>query len=253
MTDYGKRQSIGAIIANSYTLYLDNWLVLCSIAAAYLPLAVLEYALRIVLATHISGSGAAVLFGFLSLVPAYVLIGAVNVVVLDVCLDRKPSVVRAYRLAFRRLPHLLAVNLAAGLLIFIGTFLLVIPGVYLVLRYLFVAPITFAEWLGPSDAMRRSGELARGHYLRNLAACLLCVIAIGIPIALICAVGVFAGGGLGKATGIGAWGVVIAMVVLIVAVTPLPEIPMVLLYFDMRARKDAVDGAVPASGLESAE
>src|SRR2546430_1702722 len=58
---------------------------------------------------------------------------------------------------------LIAATVVAELLIAVGLLLLIVPGVYLALRFAVVAPTASFEHAWPRRAMRRSWELVRGH------------------------------------------------------------------------------------------
>ena len=59
---------------------------------------------------------------------------------------------------------LLGAILISGLLTGIGYLLLVLPGIYLMLRFSLVAPAAIVERRGGMAPLRRSGELVRGSY-----------------------------------------------------------------------------------------
>ena len=64
----------------------------------------------------------------------------------------------------RVLPVVVAAQIVAGIGIGIGLLAFVLPGIYLLLRWAVVAQAAALEntdWIG---ALRRSGELVRGHY-----------------------------------------------------------------------------------------
>jgi hypothetical protein len=78
----------------------------------------------------------------------------------------RPQIVDVARRGLRVLPVVAAAEIIAGLGIFGGLILFVFPGIYLLLRWAVVAQaaaIERTDWLG---ALRRSGELVRGNYLR---------------------------------------------------------------------------------------
>jgi hypothetical protein len=82
------------------------------------------------------------------------------------------------------LPVVAAAQIVAGLGIGIGLFALIIPGILLAIHWCVVAQVAAAErvdWLG---ALRRSGELAVGHYGHVLGLILLTgAIAFGVTLA----------------------------------------------------------------------
>jgi hypothetical protein len=60
--------------------------------------------------------------------------------------------------------------------IYIGLAWCIIPGIYFALAYSLVAPVFMIEGLQSTDAMRRSGRLASGHFWRIFVVLLLAVI-----------------------------------------------------------------------------
>ena len=63
----------------------------------------------------------------------------------------------------------------------IGTLLLVIPGIYLMLRYSLAVPVTVIEGRRGSDAIERSGELMEGRYGAALLRYVLLLLLIAPP------------------------------------------------------------------------
>ncbi len=70
----------------------------------------------------------------------------------------------------------LAVSLLAGIIISIGLVLLVIPGIYLGLRFQFAPYLVVDRGIGPLAALAQSGDLTRGVKLRLLGFDLLLVL-----------------------------------------------------------------------------
>lgn len=83
--------------------------------------------------------------------------------VADVVVGREPSVSRSYRAALSRFGPLLGATLLILLGVMAGFFLLVVPGIFLVVRWLVAVPAIVLERRGATDGMRRSWELVRGE------------------------------------------------------------------------------------------
>lgn len=64
----------------------------------------------------------------------------------------------------RRLWALLGLSILSGLGILLGFVLLILPGLYLYVRWSLAAPILIAEGVGPAEALRRSGEEISGRF-----------------------------------------------------------------------------------------
>ena len=68
-----------------------------------------------------------------------------------------------YRRVRPTLIPLLLAGVLAGIGILIGFILLIVPGLILLTRWVLVTPAVVLERLGPTDALRRSWNLVRGH------------------------------------------------------------------------------------------
>jgi hypothetical protein len=132
--------------------------------------------------------------------------------------------------ALRVLPTVVAAAIVSGIGIAVGSVLLLIPGIYLQLRWAVVAQVAAAERGDWISALRRSGELARFNYLR-IAGVLILVALITFMISAIGASIV------GDSNSIAAIAVEIAVVVLLHSFASLV---LALLYFDLYAREGAV-------------
>ncbi|AHE57505.1 glycerophosphoryl diester phosphodiesterase membrane domain-containing protein [Sphingomonas sanxanigenens] len=76
---------------------------------------------------------------------------------------------------------ILGLGILSGLAILLGFVLLVVPGIFLTVRWALSVPILVAEEVGPSDAMRRSWALTEGNFGPVLAS-LVIVYAPGIAL-----------------------------------------------------------------------
>lgn len=82
---------------------------------------------------------------------------------------RQPRLLEVAALGVRVLPVVAAAEVVAGIATGVGFLLLIVPGVFLLIRWAVVAQaaaIERGDWLG---ALRRSGELTAGNYLHVLA------------------------------------------------------------------------------------
>lgn len=76
---------------------------------------------------------------------------------------RSGSIGDLFGAAWKRAGALLGVSLLTGVGVALGLFLLVVPGLILFTRWSLAVPAVMLEGRGPRDAMRRSGELVKGH------------------------------------------------------------------------------------------
>jgi hypothetical protein len=89
---------------------------------------------------------------------------------------RRPGYSEAISVGLRTWGRLFSARFFAGIWIVFGLFLLVVPGIVLMVRYAFIDPVVVLEGLGGDRARRRSAELTRGfRWQIFLAGLLFCV------------------------------------------------------------------------------
>jgi hypothetical protein len=184
------------------------------------------------------GGGLSVyLFGLLgTLVTAFFLYGiivpltngALTISVADRVLGGHAEWREVWMLLFRRLGKLLSAVIPAAFLVAIGCVFFLIPGLVLALLFAFVSPVVLIEGIGGRAALERSVALVRSDWLRVtlvvLVFGLLRGIAQVVASALVPQSAIFASSLFGD---------LITMVLL-----PVPVLGMVLLYFDVRRKRD---------------
>lgn len=183
------------------------------------------------------GSFALLLLGILgTLVTAFFLYGivvpltngALTIAVADRVLGGAAGWREVWMLLFRRLGMLLSAVIPAAILIAIGSVFLLIPGLILGLLFAFVSPVVLIEGLRGRAALRRSAELVRSDWLRVAIVIfvfsVLCWLARMLAQLLIPGSAIFAGSLLGD---------LLTMVLL-----PVPILGLVLLYFDIRRKRE---------------
>jgi hypothetical protein len=90
--------------------------------------------------------------------------GALTATVADVRDGRADEDIETtYRRVRPALVPLLVAGLLAGLGIALGLVLLIVPGLFLLTRWVLVTPVVVLERLRATDALRRSWHLVRGH------------------------------------------------------------------------------------------
>jgi len=128
-----------------------------------------------------------------------------------------------------RLPGLMTALLPAALLIGVG-FLLVVPGIILLLIFSMVPMVALVERKSGAEALKRSYELVRSDWLRTFL--LLLILAI-MNLVAHHAAGLFLPRFSLLARLLGD--------LLVLVVLPVPLIALVLLYFDVRRKQDGLD------------
>jgi hypothetical protein len=156
----------------------------------------------------------------------------------DVYLGRPISVSTVYRAALRRFGSVLWVIVLYTIPVFIGTVLFVVPGIFLLVRWVVAPVVVMLEDARGPKALGRAWRLSKGFWWRMFGLGLLTVLMAYIISGIVSVVpnllAHFAGpvawviGGAGTALGA-------------VIVTPFITIVLVLQYFDLRIRKEAFD------------
>ena len=138
----------------------------------------------------------------------------------------------ALRAVWNRIGTVLAVSFAYGLVVGLGTVLLIIPGIYFATKYFASMAAAVIEGHGMSRAMERSAELTVGSKMRVLGIFLIVLL---IYIVLAAVVGVVI-------ESVTTPPVAALVVRLMMALTnPLGFILVTLLYFDLRIRREGLD------------
>lgn len=163
------------------------------------------------------------------------LISALHVhAVVEIGEARRPTLVTVARHGLLVLPVVAAAEIMANIGIILGFIALLVPGILLAIRWSVVAQVAAIERTDWSDALRRSGELARGHYGHVVAVFLtgaLLTFALASLVRLV---------PLGDTSGAGSVAAGIALNTVTFSFTALT---LALLYFDLRARPKAAPAA----------
>ncbi len=176
----------------------------------------------------------------LSIVFAAIAEAATTVAVSDMYLNRPTSITSSFRRVFPISGRLVRLSIGYGLMIVIGTILLVIPGIYWAITYSLGTAAMTIERLGFSDSLDRSRDLVEGNRWRVVLVSLLgFVLTSSIGYALKLAIGHYQG----QAT---AAGLVLSLeflknVVVSALGMPIALIGFTLIYYDARIRKEAFD------------
>ncbi|MGO8749679.1 MAG: hypothetical protein ACLQNE_27300 [Thermoguttaceae bacterium] len=141
---------------------------------------------------------------------------------------------QSYARAAPRLLALIGTQFLVGLVILLGFAMLFVPGIIFSLWFLVIGPVVILESKAGSSAMRRSRELMRGNVDKGFKLSLVVGLLSGI-IAI----------GLGMLTRLVPWPhatlQIFVETVLGAIILPLQTAPSILLYYDLRIRKEAFD------------
>jgi hypothetical protein len=141
--------------------------------------------------------------------------------------NERPRFVTVASRVARVLPVVVAAQIVAGIGIGVGLLAFIIPGIYLLIRWAVVAQAAALEhpdWLG---ALRRSGELVRGHFLHVFG---VVVITTAVNLGLSEAAGAVSGSRTGAAD-------VIIGIAVGTIIRSFAALTTALLYFDLLSRE----------------
>jgi hypothetical protein len=234
---------IGEILSTAFQLYRRHWRTLLAIAAVVVvPLTLLQYLFGDVVRTQgevtrngvvvetaswaaVTASLLAILVGLLMYL---VLTGAITRAVAAEVVGEDPSVEQSYRFGFVRLGSVLLVSVLVGLATVGGLILLIIPGIYIGVRLAVSIEALVVEGQRGTQAMGRSWSLVGGHWWHAFATLLVAALLTGIVNAVITTPF--------SATN---WFVqAVAAAVATVITLPYGVLVGVLLYLELRARKE---------------
>jgi hypothetical protein len=234
---------IGEILSTAFQLYRRYWRTLLAIAAVVVvPLTLLQYLFGdlvrtqgettrngVVVETARWSVGIAGLVAALAAILMYlVLTGAITRAVAAEVVGEDPSVEQSYRFGFHRLGSVLLVSVLVGLATIGGLILFIIPGIYIGIRLCVSIEALVVEGRRGTEAMGRSWGLVGGHWWHAFGTLVVAGLLTGIVNAVITAP-------FGS-TGWFVQGVVAAVAT--VVTMPYGVLVGVLLYLDLRARKE---------------
>ena len=150
----------------------------------------------------------------------------------DVYLNRPESVARSLREVIPRIPAIAFALVLTMVVYVISLILFVFPALYVAARFFAVAPAVVLERQGAFDAIGRSGELSDGHKWRILG---VLVLTYGIFLTLNLGVTMLA-----TSAGNQVASVIIGAIFGVVA-GPIVNLAMMVLYYDIRIRKEGFD------------
>lgn|SRR5262249_19747301 len=240
MPNYLRPQTVGEVLRNAAEIYFSNFAVIfLTYFLPVFPIGVWQNE------AQVAGARLWLWIAFICLIVATLIAwGAITIAVSDVCLGNKPSVARSYQKIFSGavLGRFLVATLLQTLCWVIGFVLCVVPGVIAMLWFMFMPPAVMLEGLGGTKALQRSKQLAKGYLGRNFLVLVLIVIIGG-------AIGGILGGILGMLGLTETFIFRFAILAVQTLIAPFSIIGMILLYYDLRVRKEAYDAAALAEDL----
>jgi hypothetical protein len=177
------------------------------------------------------------------------LTAAITKAAADVYLGERIGIGRTFRYALSRLGPILWITIIATVATLAGFLLLIIPGIIVLVRLAFTAPVLVAEDRRGAAAVRRSWRLSAGHFWRIFAA----VIAAGLIVGVVSFILSLPAEFIVQSVGPDAWPIsALATAVVAILTTPFSTLVLVLLYFDLRIRKEGFDIEVMAREIAAA-
>jgi hypothetical protein len=241
-------RGLGQILSEAFNIYTKNaGQLILIVALIVVPLAILSYLLTDVVfapgteTITIGGQSVEVLEGrsffvFLLVVLVAAALGVIITALLQAALLRGAAqatlgdpvdIDESYRFGLRKFGSVLLVSVLVGLSVAIGFFLLIIPGIIL-LGFLAVSvPAVVVEDVRGTAAMKRSWNLVSGNFWHALGVVVVAAIITGIIGGLIGAIG-------GSNRFVGAIFAALGQII----VAPYSALVTVLLYLDLRTRKE---------------
>jgi hypothetical protein len=235
---------IGEILSTALQLYRRHWRTLLAIAAVVVvPITLLQYLFgdlvrtqgettrNGVVETATWSVGIAGLLAALAGILMYlVLAGAITRAVAAEVAGQDPSVEQSYRFGFHRLGSVLLVSVLVGLAIVGGLILFIIPGIYIGIRLCVSIEALVVEGRRGTEAMGRSWGLVGGHWWHAFGT----VVVGGLLTSIVNAI-------ITAPFGDTSWFVQgLAAAVATVVTLPYSALVGVLLYLDLRARKESL-------------
>ena len=234
---------IGEILSAAFQLYRRHWRTLVAIAAVVVvPLTVLQYGIghwfrtngqqlegQVEVSTSFwAVAGASLLAALVGLLLYQVLTGAISRNIAAEVAGQDLGLEQSYRFGFARLGPILVVSVLVGLATLLGLIVFIIPGIYIGVRLAVSTQALVVEDKRGTQAMRRSWDLVGGHWWHAAFTLLVAGLITGVVNAVITA-----------PFGAGAWFIQgIAAAVATTVTLPYGALVGVLLYLDLRARKE---------------
>jgi hypothetical protein len=239
-------RGISEILSTALQLYRRHWRTLMAIAAVVVvPLTLLQYGTGHWFRSHgqqlrgqveVSTSfwavaSASLLAALVGLLLYQVLTGAITRTIATEVTGQDLDLEQSYRFGFARLGPVLVVSILVGLATLLGLIVFIIPGIYIGVRLAVSTQALVVEDRRGTEAMRRSWALVGGHWWHAAFTLLVAGLITAVVNAVITA-----------PFSAGAWLVQgIAAAVATTVTLPYGALVGVLLYLDLRARKEPLD------------
>ena len=239
-------RGIGELLSTALQLYRRHWRTLMAIAAVVVvPLTLVQYGIGHWVRSHgqqlhdqaavstsfWAAASASLLAALVGLLLYQVLTGAITRNIAAEVAGQDLGLEQSYRFGFARLGPILVVSILVGLATLLGLIVFIIPGIYIGVRLAVSIQALVVEGRRGTEAMRRSWDLVGGHWWHAAFTLLVAALITGVVNAVITA-----------PFSAGAWFIQgVAAAVATIVTLPFGALVGVLLYVDLRARKERLD------------
>jgi hypothetical protein len=233
-------RDVGALFRDSLSVFLRHaWLFILLSAAVVVPVEVAVEGIGLEMLTSsydespaLAETAVPTVVGFLVMTP---IITAICIYALQtIAAGEKPAAGRVFVAGFEAFTPLFGAVLLAAIGIAIGFLALILPGIYLAVRWYFVPQAVVIEGARGPAALTRSSQVVAGFWWRTFALVLLANLAIALPGFILLAPFT----GIAESTDDSVWALVGTILTTSVT-TPFVALYSTLLYYDLLARRSA--------------
>jgi hypothetical protein len=227
------RLDVGRVIEKVWRIYVDQAPILMPAAAAVFVFSGLLSSLLLR-----DGAGLALLGELIRFVATFVFTGMVVELVADVQDGRRDGTPgQLLRAVLPVLGSLLLVSIVAGILVAVGFFLILVPGLILMTIWFVAAPVVVLERPPGLGALSRSRDLVRGNGWQVFGVIVIVFVLVLIVSVILEVVGNSASTAVGIVVG----------VIIGVLTAPLSALAQSVLYFELLSVRGEARGTTPAA------
>lgn len=236
--NYLREYSAGGILRNSLAIYRQHFVAFFLISlVAWIPFEFLyDYA------AHVGHGPLTALMFFVTYLASEYALSVMTLCVADIYVGNPLNAMGAFRrVNGRLLGKLIVTNVIGGAIAGVGLVLFVVPGVIWILWILLTSMVVVIEGRSGWDALMRSRQLGKGYYLRNAAIVFVAALVFIIAMLLVGGAIAFVVGFLGDLRILDSLAFTWVTTALKICGAPFVFISMILIYYDMRVRKEGYD------------
>jgi len=241
--------SLGKLLDQTFNIYRQNFLLFAGISAVpNLALLLLKFLFAGLIVNDTKQIGAAAVFAglgtiFATIVVSSVVTAATTFGVSDIYLDIPTSMAACFSRVAGKAHRVFFVSFMVGLIVGLGTLLLIVPGIYAAGVYGIAVPAVVLENITASQAVSRSSSLTKGSVGRVIVVYFLTAI---FTIGMIVVLGMvleFLGSTAFHRAGIFSGEMFQELMATLGGILfgPITAIALTLVYYDQRVRKEAFD------------